>query len=253
MKKYELIENKENILATLENDTLKRNGKLLNLIKILNLLSENFILSIDGSWGCGKTFFVKQLEYVLNSDMNLPLIDKNSSEILSEFRDRHVLFYYNAWENDDHGSPLGSLIFSILNDYPKYKDCVIDNKNIFTTIKPILKNIISKSTGNILSPEVFDRLTTFEELAEEVITVEEKKTAINKLFNNIIPNNKRLILVIDELDRCRPDFAVKMLETIKHFYFNPKITVIVVTNNKELSNTVKKFYGEGFDGYRYLN
>ena len=60
-------------------------------------------------------------------------------------------------------------------------------------------------------------------------------------------------MVIDELDRCKPTFTVNMLETIKHFYSNKKITVIVSTNNLELSNTIRKFYRNGFDGYGYLD
>ena len=79
------------------------------------------------------------------------------------------------------------------------------------------------------------------------------KKFIFKGFNKIIKKDERILLVIDELNRCRPDYAVKLLETLKHFYNNPKLSIIVVTNNSQLSYTIKKYYDNDFDGYGYLN
>ena len=62
-----------------------------------------------------------------------------------------------------------------------------------------------------------------------------------------------MILIIDELDRCNPDFACKLLETIKHFYNLKNITVIIAANNKELIEIIKKHFGTNFDAYSYLN
>ncbi len=61
-----------------------------------------------------------------------------------------------------------------------------------------------------------------------------------------------LIVVIDELDRCRPDYALRFLETIKHVFEVPYVTFIVAANARELSQTVKGVYGDGFDGSGYL-
>ena len=55
------------------------------------------------------------------------------------------------------------------------------------------------------------------------------------------------------MDRCKPDYAVKVLETLKHFYKNEKITILVVTDNSRLSETVRHFYGYGINGSEYLN
>ena len=49
-----------------------------------------------------------------------------------------------------------------------------------------------------------------------------------------------MILIVDELDRCNPYYATKLLETIKHFYNLSNVTVIIASNNKELQNTIKK-------------
>ena len=100
---------------------------------------------------------------------------------------------------------------------------------------------------------MIDNFKSVKDFADNVITYEEKKKCLEKLLNRIIGDNNRLLLIIDELDRCKPYYAVKMLETIKHFYNIDKITIVVSTDNVQLSNCIKHFYGDDFDGYGYLN
>lgn len=167
------------------------------------------------------------------------------------------MFYYNAWANDDHDDPLSSIIYNILNDYPKYKDEVIEENNYAEALKNIVKiasKIVSKKLLDVdLSSEInANKIKTFEDLAENINTYEERKENFGKLLNLIL-KDKRMILIIDELDRCNPRFATKLLEVIKHFYNFKNVTVIIVANNKGLLSTINHEYGENFDSYSYLN
>ena len=65
MKKYDLEDTDENIKLTIEKNNLNRNKKIITLSKMLTNLNDNYIISIDGAWGSGKTFFVKQFKYLL--------------------------------------------------------------------------------------------------------------------------------------------------------------------------------------------
>ena len=254
MKRYELTVAEDNIMKTINEDWLGRNAKLINLMKLLNNLNENFIISIDGVWGSGKTFFVKQLKYISNNLDSISYFKNNKDyDAIKSFSEKHLVVYYNAWENDNHETPLESLIYNVLNEYPKYKDFISNPTKTFKAAKPILQNLIDKVTMGIVTKECFEQLKSFEDLEENINTLEEKQKALNDLFNLIIENNRRILLIVDELDRCKPDYAVKMLETLKHFYNNDKLTILVSTNNNQLSHTVKHFYGYGFDGYSYLN
>ena len=124
---------------------------------------------------------------------------------------------------------------------------------MFEAVKPILEAIIEKGSFGFINKECFENLNSFEDLANSIITVEEKQQALNKLFNKIINSDERVLLIVDELDRCRPSYAVELLEALKHFYNNSKLSILVVTNNRQLSYTIKKYYGNDFDGYGYLN
>jgi KaiC/GvpD/RAD55 family RecA-like ATPase len=253
MKNYELSANDENIKFTIEENILKRNDKLVNLIKLLDNIDDNFIISIDGGWGTGKTFFIKQLIYLSQHYEELNCFLPLHKELFKSFSKKHLVAYYNAWENDDHENPLESLIYNILNEYPKMKKEVAQSEELYNTSKKILINIVDKLTYGVIDESVINGVKSFEEFASNVQTIEEKKESLNMLFDNILKDDERILLIIDEVDRCRPDYAVKILETVKHFYNNKKITTIVVTNNVQLSSTIKHFYGNDFDGYGYLN
>ena len=252
MKKYELLPTPDNINESLEKNSLNRNISLSQMAKLLNGIDENTIISIDGDWGVGKTFFIKQFLY-LNENENLShkYSDIDQSEF-EKYSDSHINIYYNAWQNDDHVEPIKSLIFNILNEFPKYENEISNSKELYDSAKPILINILDKLTHGIITKECFENLNSFADLAKEIYTVDETKKSLNKLLE-LITQKRRITLIIDELDRCKPDYAIKMLETIKNFYINDKLTILVVTNNKQLSHTVKKFYGESFDGMSYLH
>lgn len=61
-----------------------------------------------------------------------------------------------------------------------------------------------------------------------------------------------LMVVVDELDRCRPDYAIKVLEEIKHFFDIPGISFILALHGGQLSKSVKAIYGSEFDSEEYL-
>ncbi len=61
-----------------------------------------------------------------------------------------------------------------------------------------------------------------------------------------------LVVFVDELDRCRPDFAIKLIEVVKHLFDVPGVCFVVSTNMKQLSESVRAVYGGGFDAAHYL-
>ena len=63
----------------------------------------------------------------------------------------------------------------------------------------------------------------------------------------------RLVIFIDELDRCNPAFAIKLLERIKHYFSNSRITFVFSVNVVELQHAIRNHYGSEFDASRYLD
>ena len=254
MYKNEMTIKEENIIKTFDLDVLNRKPQLYKLIRLLNVIEDNYTISIDGAWGVGKTFFIEQLRYLYESPNYKKYFNIDGQKEIESFRDKYIPVYYNAWENDDHDNVIESLIFNLLDVVPKQKKKIFNNKKDYLEIvKPILSNIIERGSKGWLKKEIFDKIDSFDKLSESIITCEEKKQGLYKLFDLIAKENIRILLIIDELDRCKPDFSVKVLEAVKHFYNYSNITCLVVTNNNQLSKCIKHFYGNDFDGYGYLN
>nr|WP_294316515.1 P-loop NTPase fold protein [Pseudobutyrivibrio sp.] len=77
---------------------------------------------------------------------------------------------------------------------------------------------------------------------------------LREFFSEILnERGNRLVVFIDELDRCRPSYAVQLLERIKHYLEDDRITFVFSVNLAELQHTVKHYYGNEFDACRYLD
>lgn len=261
MEKYELEANDINIHNSLLEDKIGNQEYLSSLIRLISNINDNEVICIDGDWGVGKTFLVKQLIYLImhykeNSNQEQFKLVESEKDSLIDVCQKNLVFYYNAWQNDDHSDVLESIIYNILNDYPKYRNEItnkFDKEETFKELLNIITKVVSSKFLNIdFSAEKIEKIKTFNDLANEINTYEERKKLFEQLINKILVD-KRMILVIDELDRCNPNFAIKVLEIIKHFYSLDNVTVIIVSNNKELQNTIKKQYGQNFNAYTYLN
>lgn len=104
--------------------------------------------------------------------------------------------------------------------------------------------------------EKFEQLITKCNLNHKILNdyllYENSKRNFQKLLNELTKTQRKLVVIIDELDRCRPDFAVKLLETIKHFMNNEKLIYVFSLDTKQLSYSVATMYGEKMDSYGYL-
>ena len=77
---------------------------------------------------------------------------------------------------------------------------------------------------------------------------------IEEYIDKLLPKGcNRLLIIIDELDRCNPEFAVKLLERIKHYFNNDRVTFLFSVNLSELQHTIKQHYGTDFNARRYLD
>jgi hypothetical protein len=74
----------------------------------------------------------------------------------------------------------------------------------------------------------------------------------NELTKFAAAQDKPVIIFIDELDRCRPTFAVQLIERIKHFFDVPNLVFVLLLNRKQLENAIKGVYGHDTDAATYL-
>jgi KAP family P-loop domain-containing protein len=105
-------------------------------------------------------------------------------------------------------------------------------------------------TANIIANHTID--VTVEALLKEQIEAEKNLETLKSCMKELAAD-KPIILFIDELDRCRPDYAVDMLEVIKHVFDVENVKVVLVTNTKQLRAAINHRYGMEVDAQKYLD
>lgn len=273
-------ESMKNIIGTMKEDSICRNNALFNFIKMISKLDDNDVIAINGNWGSGKTFFVKQIELLINFVNNIDeegnyvnenlatnnlscikdlsnedkkqlneFINAKRKELRSYFKGNQTnCLYFNAWEYDNNQSPILSIIYKIINDFPYLSLDISKDKekmlSIFDTISTSLTNGIIKISD----------YTDQNDLLNQIKTSEEVKEAINELFEKLLEeNSNKMVIIIDELDRCRPTYAIRLLEEIKHYINSKNIIIVLATNIYQLSSTIKNNYGYNFDVDEFLD
>lgn len=231
---------------------------------------EPFVLNIDAEWGFGKTYFLTNWRRDLKSE---------GCEVV----------YFNAWEKDFTDNPLLGFISAIDKELKPFfdKKANASQKTKWNKFKlaaaPLLLSFIAKRlTGNSLdeinklmlsdgdedkASNIGDKATN--KLVEGLTTqatniVLEHQDSIEKSINTFKTNlgeiakkagndKKPIFIFVDELDRCRPNYAIELLETIKHLFQIPRVYFVVATASEQLSHSIKAIYGNNFESKKYLN
>lgn len=254
MKKSVLEPTEENLLNTIKDDVLGRNEDLLAVYKLLNSIDESFSIALDAPWGEGKTFFLKQLQLLYRISTFDSVNDKKMINILKSVLKNNSpppstrCIYFDAWNHDYSKYPLQSLIFSICSQLDKdYKTEMLSNEDLISTVKKI--GLCFEKRARNLS-EIFESADEVKKYLEESDLSESIKTFFEQISDE---SANKLIIVIDELDRCNPCFAVELLEGIKHYFCNDKVIFVFGINSDQLQYTIKNYYGNEFDSLRYLD
>ena len=258
MKKAVLLSTEENLLQTMNEDLLDRNKDLKNFCRLLQHQQGMSSIAIDGRWGSGKTFFVKQCALLLSSTNSLSYLNTEIKERVYEIvkdkgfvenlaDNQFLAVYYDAWKNDTEEDPVLSLIYEIIQQLD-LKGGLIDLDNMSSILTSALSVVTGRDVTNF-----FNNATDVNLLKN--IQEEKKMDAILQQFFVEALNEKceKLVIFVDELDRCRPSFAIKVLERIEHYFVNDRITFVFSMNIEQLQHTIKAFYGNDFDACRYLD
>jgi len=102
----------------------------------------------------------------------------------------------------------------------------------------------------LLSTIAEERMAAYEEQQNSISSF---RIILEKAANEVSRDERPLVVMIDELDRCRPTYAIELLEIAKHLFSVPGIIFVLAVNRSELEHSVKAIYGGEFDGIGYLH
>ena len=225
----------ENLITNIEKGTTSSIGEI-----------EAWTISLNAEFGNGKTTFLKMFQHFIED----------------EKKDKYNVIFINAWKSDFYGKPIIAILSKLVEH--------ITEKGIKTKIIKLIGKFIQSGTTILIEQAIKQHINeevwyyikkrlkdvksvgkkkndiVIKELNQMKVAIEELKDTIKKYTKN-----KKLIIIVDELDRTRPDYAVHFLEDIKHFFDIENVVFLVGVNRQQMEATVKCLYGQtlNFEGY----
>jgi hypothetical protein len=241
-----------------EQDVLNRKVIADDFTNILLSLPTPQVVSINAEYGMGKSFFIERWGKDLKQN-------------------GHTVLFFNAWENDFSDDPLMAFVVDLqeqLTDLGLKKSSSA-MKGLVESVGRIgfqaLVSAAETATLNLVDIEEIHEQENTENLkkrygdfAEAKINahvevrqgIKQFKKGLNEVAETIKkkddPKSLPIIVFIDELDRCRPDFAIKLLENIKHIYNVKNYIFVLSMDRAQMKHAVGVIYGQGMDGEGYL-
>lgn len=233
-----------------ERDEFKRKSIAEKVISLLQTDIDISPMVIDGGWGTGKTEFCHKLINLMHC------------------KDTHHVVYIDAFKADHADEPLMTVLAEVIKVLPDDESKQSFMKKALPAVRYSLKAIAKAGVSHLLRQDVADVADDFDKeiqkTADKAIdaTVESVLQDHVKADKNLkalqtalaeIAATKPIILFVDELDRCRPNFAVDMLEIIKHTFDVEGVSFVLITNTQQLKASVNHCYGDAVDAQRYLD
>lgn len=248
-------------------DLLNRQEFVDRVIRIIELQSaqkKTSCFAINGKWGVGKSFVLNMLEEQL---------EKIQSEETST--DKYMLFHYDCWQYDYYEEPLVAIVASMLDTIDEKERLISDGakKEVLEKVKGLLKIVGSalliKASDEIEQKTGIDikELAEFVSNAEDISTQKAEditsfdsnflfKKTLTKLQQTIriLSKDKTIVFVVDELDRCLPEYAIKVLERLHHIFEGiENVQVILSIDKSQLEHIIKKTFGDDTVTQKYLS
>ena len=232
------------------------------LTHLLDISSDPIVIAIDAKWGSGKTVFLKQWAGELRKS-GFPVI------------------YFDAFKNDYSEDAFAAIAGDIVELFgnvskensPRIKTFVdktlrvakvLTRSGLRVGVKLATLNTLdtidiedaAKAVGDELSElediYIGEVITKQKEIKDIFLRFREALEALPALMSDNVEECRPLIFIVDELDRCRPAFALQLLERVKHFFSVKNVHFVLGAHLSQLSCAVSATYGQGIDAHSYL-
>lgn len=237
-----------------KNDYLDREKYAVQLERLIANTLGPYVIGMTSSWGSGKTFFL--------TAWRESLLER-----------RRPCVYFNAWETDHAGDPLVALAAHIsqqvkeqlgiedaLFDLIQKKASQIARKAPKALIGTLV-GLINHYTGSEIPKDIAQLASDSFEVGTAAFLQTEKsrnefKHLISSLAQKAVANRQLaepdpvnnstkfpLLVIIDELDRCRPDYTITLLESIKHLFNEPGLVFLLAIDEKQILSVIEHTFG----------
>ena len=238
------------------NDLFERNEFGKNFANLIEASGGSTVFALYANWGEGKTTFLEIWKRYLENFRKMPVIK------------------IDAFETDYFEDPFLCLVgevFAFAESREGVNEGVVEElkekgvkvgKIVLRTIGGIGARALSagvlggkdaEETGKAVS-DIFDVLMdkSISEYAKEKEALQRFRETLEKLGESL-GNGRPLVVIIDELDRCKPTYALDLLERVKHLFTVQNVVFVLSMNRKQMESSIKVAYGDDVEASDYLN
>ena len=239
-----------------------------------------YTISVDAGYGEGKTYFLKKLYQQLSLNYPVAFVDAWSDDLSNEPLIALMAALKTALDGDIDNTDVSDGFKSVLKKSGEVLRIAgkglawrllgtavgmggaeaIENvisrasEDINNNIDAAMNDVGQGAGGDIANASslsarkmMSERLEEFEKSKQSIF---EMKDGLRKIISAL--DDSMIIIIIDELDRCRPTYAIKLLEEIKHLFDVKGLVFIFGTHGKQLGCSISGAYGDKFNGHDYM-
>lgn len=218
----------------------------------IDYVDGGLVIALTSKYGSGKTTFLEMWKSSLND--------------ADEKTGKKLVISLNAWESDYYGDPLFAIISGLierLESDGKSVGSLVDAAKDFgwfaTAIGSQLVNkftgIDAVAAGDLAEKKKGEREETSQTIPDSFSLYLDRKNAMKSLKEEIekivAESEQRVLFLVDELDRCRPDYAITYLETIKHIFDIKGAVFLLAADRHQLENSARTAFGQDLDFEEY--
>lgn len=243
-------------------DILGREDYVNNVVSIVKdcaKKSKPTTFAIEGKWGQGKTWLIDKIEAKLK---NLDISKDYTKEEYEKSSSEYFIIHYNAWEKDYYEEPLLAILSTIVNELNRQlyvnnvlRTVAVDlGKEVLVQLETVLSAVSKKLLHFDLVDFTKKTVKGIKRLRKRSKIILKTKNPNNDIENDIknvistlnkLSKSVPIIFIVDELDRCIPNFAIKTLERLHHIFDNvPNSVTILAMHKEQLSRSIDKLYGK---------
>ncbi len=230
----------------MQQDLLGREPFIGLLDNIVTKKIKGFSFAIDGKWGCGKSWILKELEKKLEP--------------------RFFVVHYNCWENEYYEEPLMAIL-SVIIDKLNENESLTQEENKKNTLK-IAADFLTDAASIVAKNKIGIDFGELKKAGKKAIKADKEPTfetdfdknqslkiAIKKVREGLLKLKEDLggfVLIVDELDRCLPEYAIKAMQRLHHICFDTVsdtyiFVQLAAINKSELLGSIAKTFGREFN------
>lgn len=229
-------------------------------------------IAVDAPWGIGKSTFLHMWRHEIRVSRVVADNDPAAGDKVLFDRANRVAVYYNAWEHDDSEDAFAPLLWTIISTLvsDRYQegmqlsaDKVLEAVSFVTAafaafqpqnaaavaiaaVTNAAKTTMAELKENTASKNVVDAI--FKQQQDQ----QNNKAELRRCLSNLACACGKLVIFVDELDRCKPSFAIDTLETIKHYFDIPNLAFVFGIDMTQLAHAIGGRYGGKMDAGGYL-